>query len=267
MGKFITKPKVVVPIFVIGILSITLVAFFPSNAIAEYEKHHNIPEITGTIIAADNMAENIAKEKIHFIVATSVAENAITDGQALKGSLGVVQGFLIYKFGVVDSDNLFHKVIVDAGNGATLYTSEGRSVDDFKKYGHGDKWSHNKMMGSHDKMMSLHGTDYTTGIHGKMMVKHGEMKSHFADLTPEEQEQKHAQFKEMKAAFNAISEDDKETIKTHFSEMKGQYADLTEDERTQKHAEFKEKMQEFMQLSLDEKIEHLEEFANSLRSN
>jgi len=133
MGKFITKPKVVIPIFVIGILSITLVAFFPSNAIAEYEKHHNIPEITGTIIAADNMAENIAKEKIHFSVATSVAENAITDGQALKGSLGVIQGFLVYKFGVVDGDNLFHKVIVDAGNGATLYTSEGKSVGDFKK--------------------------------------------------------------------------------------------------------------------------------------
>ena len=260
MGKFITKPKVVFPIFVIGILSITLVAFFPSNAIAEYEKHHNIPEITGTIIAADNMAENIAKEKIHFSVATSVAENAITDGQALKGSLGVVQGFLIYKFGVVDSDNLFHKVIVDAGNGATLYTSEGRSVDDFKKYGHGDKWSH-------DKMMSPHGTDYTTGMHGKMMAMHGEMKSHFADLTPEELEQKHAQFKEMKEAFTALSDEDRETIMAHFKDMKTQYADLSDEERTTKHAEMKTMMEEFMQLSLDEKINHLEEFANSLRTN
>jgi len=265
MGQLIAKPKIFVPILVAAILSVGIIAFAP-NAVAEY-KHHSIPEITGTIIAADSMSENIAKEKIHFIVATSVAENAVDNGQTLKGRLGVVQGYLVYKFGVADGDDLFYKVIVDAGNGATLYTSEGKSVDDFKKFGHGDKWSHNKMMGSHDKMMSPHGTDYTTGIHGKMMAKHGEMKSHFADLTPEERDAKFAQFKEMKSSFEALSEDDRETIKTHFKDMKSQYADLTEDERMQKHTEFKEKMQEFMQLSLDEKIEHLQEFANSLRNN
>ena len=177
-------------------------------------------------------------EKIHFSVATAVAENAVTDGQAIKGKLGAVQGFLVYKFGIVDGDGLFHKVIVDAGNGFTLYTSEGKSIDDFKHYSHGDNWSHDKMMGSH-----------------------------FADLTPEELEQKHAQFKEMKEAFSSLSEEDRETIMAHFKDMKTQYADLSDEERTAKHAEMKTMMEEFMQLSLDEKIEYLTEFANSLRSN
>jgi len=183
--------------------------------------------------------------KIHFSGATAVAENAVTDGQAIKGKLGAVQGFLVYKFGIVDGDGLFHKIIVDAGNGFTLYISEGKSIDDFKHYSHGDKWSHDKMMGSHDKMMG----------------------SHFADLTTEAREAKIAQFKEMKEAFSALSEDDRETIMVHFKDMKTQYVDLSDEERTAKHTEMKTMMEEFMQLSLDEKIEYLTEFANSLRSN
>jgi len=232
------KPKLIIPaILTLGIIT-AIVAFSPLDATAEYWKHHSLPEISGSLAAGETIQENIEMEKIHFSVATAVAENAVTDGQAIKGKLGAVQGFLVYKFGVVDSDGLFHKVIVDAGNGFTLYTSEGKSIDDFKHYSHGDKWSHYKMMGSH-----------------------------FADLTPEEREAKMAQFKEMKEAFSALSEDDRETIMAHFKDMKTQYTDLSDDERTAKHAEMKTMMEEFMQLSLDEKIEYLTEFANSLRSN
>jgi len=207
-------------------------------------KHHDIPEISGSIIAADTIQENIEKVKIHFSVATAVAENAVTNGQTLKGKLGVVQGFLVYKFGIVDGDGLFHKVIVDAGNGFTLYTSEGKSKDGFKHSSHGDKWSHHES-GSHSKMMG----------------------SHFADLTPEEREAKMGQHKEMKEAFASLSEEDRQTIMTHFKEMKTQYSELSHEERLAKHAEKKTMMEEFMQLTLDEKIEKLTEFANSLRSN
>ena len=238
LKPLLKKPKLL--IFTILTLSIVtaIVAFSPLDATAEYWKQHDMPEISGSLPASDSMQENIEMEKIHFSVATAVAENAVTDGQAIKGKLGAVQGFLVYKFGIVDGDGLFHKVIVDAGNGFTLYTSEGKSIDDFKHYSHGDNWSHDKMMGSH-----------------------------FADLTPEELEQKHAQFKEMKEAFSSLSEEDRETIMAHFKDMKTQYADLSDEERTAKHAEMKTMMEEFMQLSLDEKIEYLTEFANSLRSN
>jgi len=74
-------------------------------------------------------------------------------------------------------------------------------------------------------------------------------------------------FKEMKAAFSAISQEDQDTIKNYMKEMKTSYEDMTEEEKTVKRAEFKEHMEEFMELSLDEKITHLQEFANSLREN
>jgi len=232
------KPKLLIPaILTLGIIT-AVVALSPLDATAEYWKHHSLPEISGSLLAGDTIQENIEMEKIHFSVATAVAENAVTDGQTIKGKLGAVQGFLVYKFGIVDGDGLFHKVIVDAGNGFTLYISEGKSIDDFKHYSYGDKWSHYKMYNSH-----------------------------FADLTPEEREAKIAQYTEMKEAFTSLSEDDRETIMAHFKDMKTQYADLSDEERTAKHTEMKTMMEEFMQLTLDEKIEYLTEFANSLRTN
>ena len=232
------KPKLIIPAILTLSIITAIVVFSPLDATAEYWKYHSLPEISGSLAAGETIQENIEMEKIHFSVATAVAENAVTDGQAIKGKLGAVQGFLVYKFGIVDGDGLFHKVIVDAGNGFTLYTSEGKSIDDFKHYSHGDKWSHYKMMDSH-----------------------------FADLTPEEREAKMAQFKEMKEAFSALSEDDRETIMAHFKHMKIQYTDLSDEERTAKHTEMKTMMEEFMELTVDEKIEYLTEFANSLRSN
>ena len=232
------KPKLLISTILTLSIVTAIVAFSPLDATAEYWKQHDMPEISGSLPASDSMQENIEMEKIHFSVATAVAENAVIDGQAIKGKLEAVQGFLVYKFGIVDGDGLFHKVIVDAGNGFTLYTSEGKSIDDFKHYSHGDKWSHDKMMDSH-----------------------------YADLTPEEREAKIAQHTEMKEAFTSLSEEDRETIMAHFKDMKTQYADLSDEERTAKHTEKKTMMEEFMQLSLDEKIEYLIEFANSLRSN
>jgi len=210
LKTLLKKPKLLISTILTLSIVTAIVAFSPLDVTAEYWKQHDMPEISGSLPASDSTQENIEMEKIHFSVATAVAENAVTNGQAIKGKLEAVQGFLVFKFGIVDGDGLFHKVIVDAGNGFTLYISEGKSIDDFKHYSHGDKWSHDKMMDSHYKMMD----------------------SHFADLTPEELEQKHAQFKEMKEAFSALSEDDRETIMAHFKDMKTQYTDLSDDERT-----------------------------------
>ena len=200
LKPLLKEPKLLTSTILTLSIVTAIVAFSPLDATAEYWKQHDMPEISGSLPASDSMQENIEMEKIHFSVATAVAENAVIDGQAIKGKLEAVQGFLVYKFGIVDGDGLFHKVIVDAGNGFTLYTSEGKSIDDFKHYSHGDNWSHDKMMGSH-----------------------------FADLTPEELEQKHAQFKEMKEAFSSLSEEDRETIMAHFNDMKTQYSDLSDE--------------------------------------
>jgi hypothetical protein len=51
----------------------------------------------------------------------------------LGGHLGVVQGYLVYKFFVVanNADQAGHLTVIDAGNGDMLYTSEGQSLGSF----------------------------------------------------------------------------------------------------------------------------------------
>jgi uncharacterized membrane protein YkoI len=220
-----------------GVLGLSLVGLSPMFASAEYNHHYDMPEITGTITASDNHKENLEKAQISFSEASIVAQSAVEEGQVTGGYLGVVNGYLVYKFKVVDAQENIHKVIVDAGEKNTLYVSEGKSWEDLKKYGHGHKWANHK-----------------------------EMMEKFSQMTPEEMTQKFTQFKEMKQAFDAISDEDKLTIKSHFKEMKGQYHELSEDERDAKKAEYKEKMEAFAELTLDKKIQHLQEFAAEIRA-
>jgi uncharacterized membrane protein YkoI len=101
------------------------------------------PDIQGSI----NLQENIMSSvKTSFSTAQNTAESAVTNGKVIGGSLTVIQGSVVYQFKVVDDKNLFHSVIVDAGNGAVLYTSEGRSMD-FGGFG----------MGGHCPMGGHHG--------------------------------------------------------------------------------------------------------------
>jgi len=96
--------------------------------------------------------------------------------------------------------------------------------------------------------------------------KWSKYKSYYADLTPEEREVKMIQFKEMKEAFSALSEDDRQTLMAHFKDLKTQYAELSEEEHSAKHTEMKQQMEAFMGLSLDEKISYLKYKAMSLRN-
>ncbi|MGD8300640.1 MAG: hypothetical protein PVG77_08060, partial [Nitrosopumilaceae archaeon] len=201
-----------------------------------YNQHYDMPEIIGTITASDNHKENLEKAQISFSEASEVAQSAVEEGQVTRGYLGVVNGYLVYKFKVVDSQESIHKVIVDAGEKNTLYVSEGKSWDDIK-YGHGHKWAHHK-----------------------------EMMEKFSKMSPEEMTQKFTQFKEMKQAFDAISDEDKQTIKSHFKEMKSQFQDLSKEEKDAKKAEYKIKMEAFAEMTLEKKIQHLQEFATEIRN-
>ena len=196
-----------------------------------------MPEINGTVTASENHQENLEKAQITFAEASEVAQGSVEEGQVTEGKLGVVQGYLVYKFKVVDSQENVHKVIVDVGEKNTLYVSEGKSWEDLKRYGHGDKWSHHK-----EKMKK------------------------FSQMSPEEMTQKFTQFKEMRQAFDAISDEDKQTIKSHFKEMKGQYYDLSQEERDAKKTEYKVKMEAFTEMTLEEKIDYLQEFAATIRA-
>ena len=108
-----------------------------------------------------------------------VAENSVENGKAMWGKLDVVQGFLVYKIGVLINDDTYHKVLVDAGSEESLYVSDGVSKDNWKHSKHSDDKSHKKW------------------------------KDHYADLTPEEREIKKQQWSEVKDAFFALSLDER----------------------------------------------------------
>ncbi len=100
----------------------------------------NIPEINGSVNVGDQI-KNFFKEgtKVPFTTAAETAQKQIANGKVLGGHLGVTQGYLTYTYFLVDpAKENGYKVIVDAGNGKVLYTSEGQSMASFGSWkGHG----------------------------------------------------------------------------------------------------------------------------------
>jgi len=98
------------------------------------------PTINGSVSIADNIV-NFPKEntKIPFVGAAETAQQQITNGTILEGHLGVTQGYLAYTYLVANqSDKTIHKVIIDAGNGQVLSTSEGISWESFDQSRHAE---------------------------------------------------------------------------------------------------------------------------------
>ncbi|MDH3825628.1 MAG: hypothetical protein OES14_07540, partial [Nitrosopumilus sp.] len=121
----IPKTKITIPaIIAVSILSIALISYSPMDVSAELDKF-SIPEISGTITISEESQDYSNDASISLIDAMEVAENSVEDGKALWGKLDVVQGFLVYKIGVLTTDDIFHMVVVDAGDADALYVSEG----------------------------------------------------------------------------------------------------------------------------------------------
>ena len=230
----IPKIKITIPILVAAsIFAITMVSISPINASAEYGQFQ-IPEISGTITVAGESNDYSNFDTIALSVAIAVSENSIENGKAMWGKLDVVQGFLVYKIGVLANDDLYHKVLVDAGNGDSLYVSDGVSKDNWKHSKHSDDKSHKKW------------------------------KNHYVNLTPEEREIKKQQWGEVKDAFFALSLDERAKMIMYFMSMKVQMESLSDEEKETKKLEMKVMMQELLPLSVEEKTEKLREFVNSL---
>jgi uncharacterized membrane protein YkoI len=109
--------------------------------IREYD---TIPKINGSVNVEDNIRSFLEENtKIPFVSAAETAQKQIANGTVLGGHLGVTQGYLTYTYIIVDqAKETIHKVIVDAGNGQSLYVSEGRHLDSFSQpmfgsFGHG----------------------------------------------------------------------------------------------------------------------------------
>jgi len=216
-----------------SIFTITLLAYSPSDISAEYD-NFSVPEIIGTITVTETSDDYSDDAKIVLSVAMAVAENSVENGKSMWGKLDVTQGFLVYKIGVLTNDDIFHNVVVDAGNGEALYVSDGVSKDNWKHSKHSDSKSHKKW------------------------------KDHYADLTPEEREIKKQQWGEVKYAFFALSLDERAKMIMHFMTMKVQFESLTDEERDAKKLAMKLMMEELLPLSVEEKTLKLREFVNSL---
>jgi uncharacterized membrane protein YkoI len=109
--------------------------------IREYDTE---PKINGSVSVEDNIRSFLEENtKIPFVSAAETAQKQIANGTVLGGHLGVTQGYLTYTYIIVDqAKETIHKVIIDAGNGQTLYVSEGRQIDSFShpmfgSFGHG----------------------------------------------------------------------------------------------------------------------------------
>jgi uncharacterized membrane protein YkoI len=108
-------------------------------------QHNAMPNINGSVNVKDGIknffAENV---KTPFVTAAQTAQEQVTNGTVLGGHIGVTQGYLTYNYFVLDPANdKAYKVIIDAGNGQVLYTSEGEQMGfggnngGFGPFGHG----------------------------------------------------------------------------------------------------------------------------------
>src|SRR5215212_1984535 len=136
------KVIIVVAVLAVGALSAVLVASSLAQATAQQEQQQRmmmswsgqgLPQINGSVSLA-NEASNFINEnvKVSFVAAAQTAQGQVTNGTVLGGHIGIVQGYLVYTFFVADSANQTGRlVVVDAGNGNVLYTSESQSLGSF----------------------------------------------------------------------------------------------------------------------------------------
>ena len=156
-SKKVVRKRVLIPATLgVGILLLSaalIVAPPAENSLAQQQLETNettstnipqfdaMPKINGSVNVRDGIKNFFAENaKTPFVTAAQTAQDQITNGTVLGGHLGVTQGYLAYTYFVVDPTNdAAHKVIIDAGNGQVLYTSEGKQMGSFREsmFGHG----------------------------------------------------------------------------------------------------------------------------------
>jgi hypothetical protein len=84
------------------------------------------PNITGTVAIGPTIAKAIASQvHVSLANASTIAEKAAgPNAHAVAVRIGVVHGYLVYMGLVIDSNNNFHGVLVDPGNGKVLASTQ-----------------------------------------------------------------------------------------------------------------------------------------------
>ena len=143
MTNPLKNKKVVIPtIMGLGFLAIFLTVLSP--VLAQVQSTDNqTPQITGSVNIKQTMKDYIKEhQKTSFSEASSIAQKEVTNGSVIGGHIGIVQGYLVYNFIVIDTENdKVYSVTVDAGNGKVLEKSDGKDLKEFGgmfgSFGHG----------------------------------------------------------------------------------------------------------------------------------
>lgn len=153
----ISKKMMLFAVVGASLIAVTLAAISP--ALAEVSStNQKIPEISGSVNVKQTMKDYISKNTItSFSDAASIAQKEVTNGSVVSGHIGINQGFLVYTFCVMDTQNeKSYMVLVDVGNGKVLYKSEAMDFNGMGGFGHGfgmGKFGHGGFAGHFGKMM------------------------------------------------------------------------------------------------------------------
>ena len=85
-----------------------------------------IPQLNGSVNIEQQANQFIQDNlRVPFATALETAQAEVQNGTAISGRIGVVQGYLVYIFKVANFNTETSRVVVlDAGNGAVLYSSQ-----------------------------------------------------------------------------------------------------------------------------------------------
>jgi hypothetical protein len=105
------------------------------NETANTSQYGEIPKINGSVNVRDGIKNFFTENaKTPFTTGAQTAQGQIANGTVMGGHIGVTQGYLTYTYIVANPTNdTVHNVIVDAGNGQVLYTSEGKQLGSLGK--------------------------------------------------------------------------------------------------------------------------------------
>src|SRR5256712_4559513 len=121
-----SKSKLLAMILSVAVIATvgTTLAFAQTAGTTSTPSQTTPPQIQGSVNLQQMLLSSVHTK---FTDAANTASGAVTNGQVLGGSLTVIQGSVVYTFKVFDGTNIY-SVIVDAGNGKVLYTSQGHPM-------------------------------------------------------------------------------------------------------------------------------------------
>ena len=147
-----TTKLIIAYVLAAGLIASAIVTVMPVATAVPPMKGSQMANITGSVSVKDAI-KNFIKEnqKVTFSQASQTAESQVNNGTVVAGRLGIAQGYLVYTFLVLDSGNeTASKVIIDAGNGQVLHTSEAHAMKGFgfmHGEGKGEHWKDHRMGG------------------------------------------------------------------------------------------------------------------------